>query len=129
MNHFFYKSHINPNCHHWAPEWLTGSGKGCTPRYLGAPVKFFDPRSCSIRKGCDRDDVEEEEEKNGKNSNSRMLLAVKRLNGDRLQSQCLCQNFVKKMHSFLNLNKNNLGQAGAELCQAQHSLSFALDTN
>ena len=25
---------------HKAPEWLTGSGKGCIPRFLGAPVNF-----------------------------------------------------------------------------------------
>ena len=52
-------------CHHLckiqngcqgAPKWLTESGEGSTPRFLGAPVmlnQFFGPRSHSMRKGCD----------------------------------------------------------------------------
>ena len=45
------------NGHQGAPEWPTGSGKGCTPRFSGTPVNFckvsfFDLSTPSMRKGC-----------------------------------------------------------------------------
>ena len=46
--------------------------------------KFFDPRSYSMRKGCDGEEVEKEEE-NGENSGQLLPLPVNCLNGDRLQ--------------------------------------------
>ena len=44
---------------------------------------FFDPRSRSIRKVCDREEEEGEvEEKNGENNGSLTSLPVDRLNGN-----------------------------------------------
>ena len=69
-------------------------------------IKFFDPSTPSIRKGCA---IEEEKkwgptamptahakrgkkrEKNGEKNSPLLLLAVNRLNGDRLQRQHSCQ--------------------------------------
>ena len=52
-----------------APKWLTGSEKGSTPRFLGAPVNFrflFDAITPSMRKCFNR-------EKNGKKWNGKEL--------------------------------------------------------
>ena len=78
----------------WWAFWILQAVRRCR-RLASAPFaarlvlqnKFFDPRSCSIRKGCDG----EVEEKNSENSSSLASLPVDRLNSDRLQRRCSCQ--------------------------------------
>ena len=66
-----------------AKKWPTGSGKGSNPRSFDAPINFreifsSDPRSCYMRKGC------EKKEKNAEHFSPLTLLPVDHLNGDRL---------------------------------------------
>ena len=72
------------------PKWPMGYGKWSTSKFFGAPVnfrlnKFFDPRSSSIRKGCDRENKRKRKrrkvEKNGENS-SPLKLLPNHLNGE-----------------------------------------------
>ena len=39
FDHSFYEN-LNQNGHQGAPKWLTRSGKGSTPQFLGAPINF-----------------------------------------------------------------------------------------
>ena len=55
--------------------------KNLPPRFLGAPINFFDLVTPSMR----NIDARKEEERTGENSSTVTLLPVNRLNRDRLQ--------------------------------------------